>query len=414
MTNSSPDILAAKERTRLVALIGTLILLPGAVALLARPAREQFELVTTIPVETVLTQQGTRPTAAVWKEMFSRARKTIDLAQFYLAGAGSEPLAGVLQTLEEAALRGVRIRFLIGKPVNEGMEKALEEALESVRRWKNTRIVFFDWRELTGGILHAKYFVIDGKVSFVGSQNFDWRALKHIHETGVKIVSPRFARALTAIFEADLAFSQGDGNAYTRLRQRKALPFSDSAWLAASPPAANPPGIRNAADALLSLIDRARDRITVQLMTFTAGRRDGGSPYTQIVDALFRAARRGVRVRLFLSDWNNREAGVELMRRLAAAANIEVFLVTLPQASGPFIPYARVMHSKVMRIDDDLCWIGTSNWEYDYFHASRNVEVVFRHRTIAARLDRQLRQIEESGYCERVGEQTCFVQPKTH
>ena len=39
---------------------------------------------------------------------------------------------------------------------------------------------------VAGGVQHAKFFIVDGEEVFLGSQNFDWRALKHIHELGVR------------------------------------------------------------------------------------------------------------------------------------------------------------------------------------------------------------------------------------
>ena len=51
--------------------------------------------------------------------------------------------------------------------------------------------------------MHAKYFVVDGEEAFVGSQNFDWRALEHIHEMGAHVRVPAFGRALAAVFLED-------------------------------------------------------------------------------------------------------------------------------------------------------------------------------------------------------------------
>jgi putative cardiolipin synthase len=59
--------------------------------------------------------------------------------------------------------------------------------------------------------LHAKLFVFDRKVAFVGSMNFDQRS-KHLNtEIGVLISSPELSREIAARFEA---LTQLD-NAYT-------------------------------------------------------------------------------------------------------------------------------------------------------------------------------------------------------
>ena len=40
--------------------------------------------------------------------------------------------------------------------------------------------------DFTPGILHAKYIVVDQRTCYLGSQNFDWRALEHIVELGAR------------------------------------------------------------------------------------------------------------------------------------------------------------------------------------------------------------------------------------
>ncbi|MFS6776904.1 phospholipase D family protein, partial [Staphylococcus aureus] len=48
-----------------------------------------------------------------------------------------------------------------------------------------------------------KYMVVDGTSVFVGSQNWDWRALEQIHEIGVRITDGRIARTFDATFDFD-------------------------------------------------------------------------------------------------------------------------------------------------------------------------------------------------------------------
>ena len=47
-----------------------------------------------------------------------------------------------------------------------------------------------------GGVLHAKGMIVDGRTFFLGSQNWDWRALEHIHELGVRVRHPDLARGM--------------------------------------------------------------------------------------------------------------------------------------------------------------------------------------------------------------------------
>src|SRR5262249_51216694 len=54
-----------------------------------------------------------------------------------------------------------------------------------------------------GGVQHAKYMIVDGEDVFVGSQNFDWRSLKDIHELGVRARDTRIAGLFARVFTAD-------------------------------------------------------------------------------------------------------------------------------------------------------------------------------------------------------------------
>ncbi|MCP4216279.1 MAG: phospholipase, partial [bacterium] len=115
-------------------------------------------------------------------------------------------------------------------------------------------------------------------------------------------------------------------------------------------------------------------------------------------DALVKAAKRGVRINMLVADWNKREPRISTLKRLHAVPNIRVKMATIPVSREGFIPYARVIHSKVMRIDDRISWVGNSNWGYDYFHNSRNVEVVTREPGVAKTLDRLFRGLWKSSY----------------
>ena len=138
-------------------------------------------------------------------------------------------------------------------------------------------------------------------------------------------------------------------------------------FLVASPARFNPPGVKDALAELVALIGGARRRVTVQLLSYSLERGGGREKFTVIDQALRRAARRGVRVQVLVSNWNLRAPQVEGLRELARVPNIDVKFAVIPPFPGGFIPYARVIHSKVMRVDDDLSWVGTSNWGHDYF-----------------------------------------------
>jgi phosphatidylserine/phosphatidylglycerophosphate/cardiolipin synthase-like enzyme len=73
---------------------------------------------------------------------------------------------------------------------------------------------------------------------------------------------------------------------------------------------------------------------------------------------------------------------------LARAPNVEVRMLTIPPHSTGEIPYARVVHAKYMVCDERVAWVGTSNWEGDYFTRSRNVGVIVDGAAFASRTAR--------------------------
>lgn len=380
----------------------------GLAALAAPAAPPLVEVVSSVPLETNISRAGTRDAARVWLEMIQGAGQALDVAEFYLSGQKGEALEPVVQAILAAARRGVHVRILCEKT----MAGTYPETLSRFRGQPNIQTRLFDWKTLTGGILHAKYFIVDGREVFLGSQNFDWRSLAHIQETGLRIRAPLFAQALQYIFEADWQFSGGDKAAYQKLAVRPPLRFPADAFLVASPARFNPPGVHDALAALVALIDGARKHLTVQLLSYSLEIEDSRGKFTAIDQALRRAARRGVRVRMLVSNWNLRPPQVNALQALSRLPNIEIKFAAIPPCRCGFIPYARVIHSKVMRIDGDISWVGTSNWGYDYFYRSRNVETVLRLPAVARVLDEIFLSLWNGPYVQRLDPEKKYFPPK--
>jgi len=384
------------------------LLLTGQAVLAARLPR--VEVVTSIPVETTIDDAGTRKAATVWREMIGRARTSLDLAEFYLTGKEGESLEPVVTAIVEAAGRGVRVRMLIDHKMAEN-SRELAGRLAAV---PGITLRQFDWSKLTGGILHAKYFVVDHREGYVGSQNFDWRSLTHIHETGLLIRDRKVVKGLQAIFDLDWAYCGGDAQVYERARRCRPLPFARDLRLTASPARLNPPGIPGSLPELVGLLDHARERISLQFLTYETEGRRGDARFAAIDDALRRAAARGVRVRLLVADWNLARPAVDALKSLTAVPGIEVRYATVPTATVGFIPYARVIHSKVVRVDGETSWVGTSNAGGDYFLASRNVEVILRSPALAGTLDRLFDSLWHGPYVHPIRADGEYQPPRTH
>ena len=152
----------------------------------------------------------------------------------------------------------------------------------------------------------------------------------------------------------------------------------------------------------------------MQLLSYHTDIRGSDERFYRIDTALRRAAGRGVKVKMLISDWNKGKPRVDDIKELALQPGIDVKFVTIPEHSSGFIPYSRVIHSKVMRIADRLSWVGTSNWARSYFFSSRNVEVVTRIPHIASTLDQLFLSLWNGEYAYFVEPQQDYLPPKTH
>ena len=357
------------------------------------PAAE-IELVESVPIETTLDLADVRDAADVWPEMIDRAKRTLDIAQFYASDASGEAaktsrLAPIVAALERAVLRGVRVRFL----ADAVFAPKYPETLEHLERL-GIRVKTIDCAPRYGGVQHAKYIVADGEESFIGSQNFDWRALEHIQEMGVRVRSPAIAGALLDVFETDWALADAGTPSATRARLHRVPPTiraesGEELTLVASPKGWLPDESRWDLDRIVALLDGAASSVCLQVLHYSTQNRDKSS-FTTLDDALRRAAARGVRVRLLVSHWGT-NAGTHARKsvaELSSVPNVEVRVLTIPPWSGGAIPFARVAHAKYMIVDGRAAWIGTSNWEGDYFLKTRNVAIVTEGGTLAPRLAR--------------------------
>lgn len=361
-----------------------------------------YELVYTAPAETALQADDLRNTAEVWGQMFDAAKTRIDLGQFYVANQSGSLLDGVLRHLKAAGERGVKIRFLMEE---KGVRISTAEMLEQLKAIPNLELRIIPYQKLSGGILHAKYLLVDGEQAFVGSQNFDWRALEHIHETGLRISDAKVVGQIQAIFEQDW-------RAQALLAQDRpvpALPYRPAAetpqgnYLAASPRAYNPAGVTDSQVELPRLLAGAKRRVRVQVMDYAPlsfGPARSRPYYAAIDNALRAAAARGVQIELMVANWNTKKPDIAWLKSLALVPNVQIKVVTIPPASSGFIPFARVIHSKLMTIDDEIAWIGTSNWTGGYLDNSRNLELVLHSAAMSRRLDALYSQLWGSVYAE--------------
>jgi len=361
-----------------------------------------FELVETYPIETILDHPDLRDATGIWLDMIGRAQTSIDLAQFYASNHQPSALEPVIEALEAAVARGVRVRFL----AEQSFVKTYPDTLERLAK-AGASVRHLDLRAVPGGggILHAKYFVVDDREAFFGSQNFDWRALEHNYELGARVHDPAVVGGLATIFAADWARAGGEPLPY-----RSAPPPHGPITLVASPPDLLPPGVAWDLPRIVQLLDGASRTITVELLTYRADA--DGSPWDELEAPLLRAAQRGVQVRLLLADWSKRPRVIAGLQKLARIPNITIRLSTIPPWSGGFLPFARVSHAKALVVDGKRGWLGTSNWEKEYFTKSRNVGVIIDDPAIAAQLATFFLTLWQSPYTALVDPDATYTPPR--
>jgi phosphatidylserine/phosphatidylglycerophosphate/cardiolipin synthase-like enzyme len=355
-------------------------------AALAQEAKKPADtawLAQSVPLETVYGSTETLRPQKVWVDMINSAKDTLEMGEFYFESKDGEALEPVLNAIRAAAKRGVTVRII----ADGAFYKKDPDTVNSLRPVKNITIRIIPFEKLHGGVMHAKYFIVDGKSLYVGSQNMDWRSLIHIHEVGMRIENPRMARAFRRIFYMDwkdCAFTPE--HAPVKIEDDAALTPSAtetlviggepvSAYAAFDPSGTLPGKDLNEIDELVRLIDSAKSSIHAQVMTYSLVRK-GGDKWRQLDDALRRAALRGVLVKLVFADWSMGKKNADDIRALARTANIEVRISTIPEYSKGHIDYARVEHCKYMVVDGIDSVVSTSNWEYDYFYSSRDAAII--------------------------------------
>jgi len=424
----------------IVVLMAAIVIQPVARACAAPPrgpstaiiaGYPDFEIVESAPIETSLDHPDIRNAADVWLEMIHGAKTSLDFAEFYASDDpddSNDPIDRVVAAIEEAATRGVKVRFVSSSSfyktypqIIDRLRASIGDGATSPHCAEGRGVLLLDFKAVAGGVQHAKYFIVDGETVYLGSQNFDWRALAHIQELGVRVRDRAVAAAMTAVYDSDWCTALFQAKAQIACGVpliREAYPVvkemapGETALITpvASPQHFLPPGVPWDEPRLVAMIDSAKTSVAVQLLTYKPV--SDGEYYEVLDGALRRAAARGVKVRLLCADWCKRPSTLPHLKSLTVVPNIEVKMITIPESSKKFIPFARVIHSKYMVVDGRASWIGTSNWERDYFHESRNVGITVENEKIAAILARYFATGWESAYAYRVDPAADYAPPR--
>ncbi len=351
-----------------------------------------FEIVESIPVGTTLANADIRKAHDVWLEMIKNAKHSIDLEEFYISTQKGEPLDDIIAAIVEAGKRGVTVRLI----ADSRMYKTYPETIDMLGKCQNISVRIINYGQLAGGVQHSKYFIVDGEQIFLGSQNFDWRSLKHIHELGIRIKHKDAVAIYQDVFNIDWQLAEKNDAAMIPAvvhQQQYKLPFhiveegNDTLTFF---PTMSPKGLIS--DSLLwdernivALIDAAQHDVFCQFLTYSPIAR-GKSYYPVLNEALKRAAARGVHVHMIVADWSKYHPLIDSLVSLSETPNIQIKFSDIPDWSGGYVSFARVEHCKYLVVDSLSCWLGTANWEKGYFYDTRNVGVVVYNRKITSTL----------------------------
>ena len=237
---------------------------------------------------------------------------------------------------------------------------------------------------ITGGIMHAKCIIADDETVYIGSTNFDWLSLTNVHEIGVCVVNKGFAQNVKKIFNNDWEICK-TGKAPVLKGKRKALPVFKTKYMGeeisispvASPEVLTPLDCSVELEKIVEYIDSAKQSIFLNVMEYSPKSQYKPNMYNGGYDDAFRrAAARGVNVKILVSDWSQHEPNISYLKSLSMLQNVEVKILTIPRLKEKYLPFARVQHCKYLVIDREKSWLGSSNWEPDYFLATRNISLL--------------------------------------
>ncbi|XP_037534292.1 5'-3' exonuclease PLD3 [Nematolebias whitei] len=327
-----------------------------------------------------------------WMNLMSAARRSIDVASFYWTLTNEdtgtqEPTASqgeeVLSRLAELSGK-LNVRIAVNAPQGQpqGDLRLLSDSGADIRT--------VNMRELTSGVLHTKFWVVDEKHVYIGSANMDWRSLTQVKELGAVVYNCScLAADLQKIFEAYWFVGANQSipspwpssfstpyNKDTPLQ----LPLNhtpSSVYLSSSPPSFCAAGRTPDLQSILSVIDDADRFIYIAVMNYLPTMEfSHPKRYWAEIDTQLRrkAYERRVKVCLLISCWNNtKPIMMPFLKSLASVydpqnnLDIQVRLFVVPANSRQKkIPFARVNHNKYM-VTDKIAYIGTSNWSGDYF-----------------------------------------------
>jgi len=411
----------------LAILLSFFLLIPSFASDNTPNIKSNFELIESVPKDTIFGQPGVRHTQQVWLDMINTAQKTIDIGAFYFSSQPGSAMEPVINAIVKASEHGVKVRIIL----DGSFYKQSLPSMKTLQNKSNIEIRIIPIKYISGGVMHAKYMIVDNADVFVGSENFDSRALDQVHEIGVRVRNERLASTVLQVFNLDWKLCLTKNIvAYQYLLYKKfehlpvtvqrpiTVKFGDqliSIHPAFSPKNLVPQGLDWEQDQMISLINSARHELLMQVLQYSPAKGYGIKGYWKDLDNAIRAAAgRGVKVKMIVSNWSQKKPAIQFIKSLSLVPNVQIKISTLPPYQGKFIPFSRVEHCKYFVVDNDLSWIGTGNWEWSYFYTTRNIAMIIHGFAVNKLLQDIFNRDWNGPYVSPVDINKNYQPPKTH
>ncbi|TKR86914.1 hypothetical protein L596_011412 [Steinernema carpocapsae] len=364
-----------------------------------------LRVVESIPTGIIFNGTTLNPsTFDAWKDLLDNAKTSIDFAVFYwnLRDKTEYPTADkgkeIFNRMIEAGKRNVKIRIA----QNSAGDLSPQSDSAFLEKHGLAEVRSLNFSHLLGaGVLHTKFWIVDGAHIYIGSANMDWKSLTEVKELGVVITDCAcLASDLSKVFHAYWKLGEPDAaipakwpvNMRTSFNEENLLNISlnsvpSRVYISSAPKPFNPKGRENDVDAIIATIENARKYVKVAVMDYvpTTIYLPKNHYWPQIDDALRSAVFRGVHVHLLVSNWtHSRSSEFEFLRSLLyinkamnpKQGRVDVKIFTVPaNKTQSKIDHARVNHNKYM-VTESRAFIGTSNWAGDYFINTAGVGLV--------------------------------------
>ncbi|MDQ3037684.1 MAG: phospholipase D-like domain-containing protein [Myxococcota bacterium] len=305
-------------------------------------------------------------------EEIARAKSSVHFETFLWKPG--ELSARLVDALCERARRGVAVRVLldgIGGGISDAEKAALEQAGAQLRFYNRARLRnlgTFNTRD------HRKLAVIDGCIGFLGGHCIgdDWLGnadhKKHFRDTSARIEGP-IVTQLQGAFSENWTEAAGEilvGEELYPEQPAKGSVKAHLAYLNLARRSSSPKLLHHLA------IESARREVVIQNPYFL--------PFSGARDALCRARKRGVRVRVMIPTREATDA------KLVSHATAHALRPLLECGVEIFMYDRTLLHQKVFVIDGEWAGIGSTNFDDRSMDINEEITMSIFDRGVASEL----------------------------